>query len=191
MAKNRTVTINELIPNKVILVKGELTHSRLASHLEGEELEKDNENRRAHGAMPVSKAHTKASVCNAQVHYKDKKNPSPEEIYIEESLYESSRADKYPGKNYSCTNKTKELPYIVVKRAEEAIADRVILEDELASGQKVSLIMRVFKSPNGNNGISLDGLVIHDGPVKYRGAHGRSRDFETLDLSKLVEGSVV
>ena len=183
MSKNRTLKTNDLTVGATFAVKGKLASSRVASHLDGDELIKYNQRRLQQGGIPIDKPHTFVTIREAEVIYKEKGKKTPEEIYAEESLFESKMVPG-SGLSYSITNKTSNLPYVVVKREGENIADRVDLEKELARGLDVTLIMRVFKSRT-NNGISLDGVVI-TGKLAYYEPAQTSRDFSELDLDQLL-----
>ena len=160
----RSVTTNQLTPNTTIMIRGHLTFSRIASQVMGEELEKDKIRRRNRNQNPIDRPYTTASICDAMVIYMNPTNKTPEDIYAEESLYQS-RSSQNSGWSYTAYNKSPRLPWVGVLAEDGKTVKEIHPEGELASGLDVTLVMRVFNSPQ-NNGVSLDGIILHE-PVRY------------------------
>lgn len=180
--KKRTVKTNDLTPGDTFLIKGNLSRSRLATQIEGEELAQENKRRRSYGMPPVNRAFTSASVYNAQVLYSTPGEKTPAEIYAEESLFKS-KLNKFSGDNFAALNKGKALPFIATKKPHEAPAKAVVLEGELARGLDVILIMRVYGTSH-NNGITLDGVIINE-PIRYWTDIPALRGLDTPTLTRI------
>lgn len=162
----KTIQNQQLTPGNIFLVRGQVGFSRLSRQTTDEERAKDN-TRRTH---KVDKNYTNITIYNATVLAKDPQNPTLEERYAAESCYNSSRADDYPGLNYSAMNKSPKLPAIYVLRDEKnpGVYDPITLEGELQKGTDVTLALRVFQG-QGNNGISLDSVFINQESFQYYG----------------------
>lgn len=169
--KQYTVGLNDLTPKSLICVRGRLTYSRLAKHIDGEELERDNARRKASNGNPINRPYTTATICDARVLFVNpqaEQNPTlrtREETYALEHMYQSMN-NKNSGWNYNAVNKSRNLPRVFEYNRESGKYDPVSLTGELDNGLDVTLVMRVFKGQNGNNGISLDQVCINE-PVRY------------------------
>ena len=160
---NRTVNTNQLAPNTIMMITGKLTYSRIKSQIAGEELEKDKQRRIQKGWNAIERPYTTASICDAVVNYANPQAKTLEDIYAEESLYQSSAQS---GWCFSAVNKGNSLPYVAVRNPQNPNdVEQIIPEGELASGLNVTLVLRVFKAPR-NNGISLDGIIVNE-PIRY------------------------
>lgn len=163
---NRNINIQSLTPGELFCVRGELTYSRLAKQIDGEELEKDKQRRAARGMRPIERPYTSATITKACVPLKDKNNPTLEERYAQESLY-TSHAYGSQGFNYSAVNRGNRLPWIGVRDPQDPFkVEQIVLPNELASGLDVTLVMRVFQGKQ-NKGVTLDGVVLNEPPQYF------------------------
>lgn len=164
---NRTVNTNQLTPGTTFMVQGKVGFSRIASRIEGEELQQDMRRRQSKGWPPTEKPYTTMTINQANVLVKNPQQPSPEEQYAIESLYTSSSQRGQGGYSFTGNNKgTRGLPYVAVRRPDNPnVVDQIQPEGELANGLDVTLVMRVFKG-KPNNGISLDGIIVNE-PIRY------------------------
>ena len=160
----RTVTTNQLTPNKTIMIRGKLTYSRILSQIAGEELQRDMQRKAQRGISPIDKPYTTASICNAQVLYANPNQKTLEDIYADESLYQST-AQNNTGWSFSGYNKGKILPYVAVMGTDGVTVNQVVPAGELAAGLDVTLVLRVFQA-KPNNGVSLDGIIVNE-PIRY------------------------
>lgn len=161
---NYKVTASQIRPNQIIYVRGRLTFSRIASKIEGEELAKMNERKKAQGRKDITeKPHTTATICNAQVVPANPAGLTPEEIFIAERMGMST---KNPENGNYCTsiNKGNSLPK-VMQLVSEGKYKEVRVERELANGLDVTLVIRTFKG-NPNNGTALDGIFVNE-EIRY------------------------
>ena len=155
-----TIKPNELRPNATILVKGKTRFSRISKKIEGEELERENQRRSQRGIQPADKPYTTITVEDAQI-YKPENPLSKEQAYIQERFYNNNTTNKLC---YSPQNKGKDLPYIGLKQ-DNGEYKQIKLENELASGLDVILVLRVIPT-KPNQGITLDGVLI-DSQLSY------------------------
>ena len=163
------INLNSLPVNDIIYVSGLVDFSRIASHIEGEELARDNERRVKNNMRPDNKPHTRMTISNAAVVCANPAAPTLSEQAIKERLYVSKA---HPEKQmcFTAKNKTSSLP-AVYSRANTTIRDlhTVLPEGEIANGTHVTLILRIFGTQM-NNGISLDAVIVDEEPVRFANA---------------------
>lgn len=183
---NKTITTNKITPNTLFFIRGKVGFCRIASRVEGEELEKDIERRRSRGWNAIEKPYTTITIHDAQVLVRDQQNPSLAERYAMESLY----VNKDGITSYTANSKSPvSLPYVAVAHTDNPmVVDQVKPEGELANGLDVTLVMRVFKSAR-NNGVGLDGVIVNE-PVRYFtgiGASGSDLDKYGITFNPLKD----
>ena len=164
MAKNKTVTTNDLTPGVEFYVEGTVTYSRLASLIDGEELK---EKQRRYKNCPP-RPHTHISLTNARVKCKDPQHQTPEEIYAAETILfvSMNRNTNQSEWRVNFDNKSKFLPRIFVQNDQnKKIYDEVRLEKELDKGLHVTLGFSAYKTQQ-NNGVRLDTVLVHE-PLRY------------------------
>lgn len=164
----KTINTNQLTPGTLIQIKGRLKYSRLLSRIDGTELQKDINRRQAKGQMYyLTKPYTQATICDAQIIYKNPSAKTEADIFAEESLY-LSKSQGYSGYCYNAHNTSpNSLPWIGTRAADGSV-DQIIPDGELAPDQIVTLIMKVYKTKQ-NNGISLEGVIVESPDVQYYG----------------------
>lgn len=165
----RTVQNSQLKPGSVIFVRGQVGFSRISRQTTDEERDKDNQ-RRTH---KIERNYTTITIYNAQVMAKNPQAPTMEEVYALESCYVSSSQD-YPGNNFTGMNKSNFLPKIGVLEQgsnpnNQPAYREIQLEGELQKGTDVTLLIRVFAGQGGNNGMSLDTVLINQSDFQYYG----------------------
>lgn len=166
----RTISTNQLTPGTIFMVKGNLSFSRLISRIDGEELARDIERRKANKGIPIETPYTTATITNATVVYKDPQNPTNEERYAEESIY----AGKADGRMFTGVNKGTVLPSIAMMKGTND-AYEVEPEGELAPNLPVILVMKVFAGKM-NNGVGLDGVIVLSDIQYYKGGNSALAD---------------
>lgn len=189
-------------PNTVIMVRGNLTYSRTVSFLQGDALKDDIANRRNKGYPPVSeRPYMVATVCNAQVVRDDPNAPETvADIYAREAMFTSKNNSGYSFTAKRTAPPMKADPYRVdesknvrgpwlgVMEADGKTVQQIKQEGELDNGLDVTLVMRVFKSRNGmNNGVSLDGIILHEPVRYYSGANARELASRGIIFNPLTE----
>ncbi|MGY4541176.1 hypothetical protein ACVWY0_001085 [Arthrobacter sp. UYNi723] len=162
---NYQVTASQLTPNTTVHIKGKLTYSRLAKLVDGEDLAKADAMRLKNNMNAIGRAHTSVNLSEAEVVFANPASPTPEEIFVSERRYISSKHADH-GQCYSMDNKSTNLPIVGVTN-EAGEVEQIVLESDLAAGLEVTLVLRVYK-PKGysNCGLSLDLVLLHE-PVRY------------------------
>jgi hypothetical protein len=184
--------IDELADNEIILVSGIVEFSRIHTRLEGEALKAHNDNLEKHGMVADDKPLTFITISGATVLPQDPANLSKGEQYIPSKFYNSVK-NPQKGLQFTAKNKGIALPKVYTRNINnpntliEAIPD-----GELASGQKVTLFLRVFAArKNGqHNGLALEGVICEEEPkyytpgVNYKTINGlQSRGFTVTPAS--------
>lgn len=170
------ISTNDLTPNTQFLIRGRVSFSRIAHRVEGDELQRDIQRQRQQGRRVIhDKPYTSLSIDEAVVIMKNPQNPTKEEQFAQERLYKST-AKGAKGYSFTGRNKSNSLPSVLISKdgGRTAVPLSEPLTGELAPGLDVTLIMRVFNSPQ-NNGVSLDGVIVNE-PIRYYSPN-------TLDLS--------
>lgn len=171
----KTIRANQLTPGNTYLVSGKIAFSRLARQTTDEERAKDNERRRqaSQKAIMIDRNYTTATIYDATVECADPQNPTLEERYAYEGFYISKSKKNYTGSCFSAMNKGEYLPRIYVRNPQTNTYDEVTLEKELANDLQVTLVMKVFPGQNGNNGVSLESVLVTDPQgIKYYESNG-------------------
>lgn len=161
---------SQLTVGASVLVRGNVTFSRITRRLEGEELKNDQARRRTRGQIPIDKPYVTISICNATIVPKVPNTLTPDEQYVAERFYTSQKPEK-PGMNFTIDSKSQYLPYISqVKEGNPREVDQVKPLGEPATGLDVVLVLRIFQSSNyggmGRKGVTLDGIIAQE-PIRY------------------------
>lgn len=171
------ISTNDLTPGSKFLIRGKVAFSRIAKRVDGEELQRDIMRQKQQGRRIIhDRPYTSLSINDAKVIVRDPQNPTIEEQFAQEHLYES-HAKGAVGYSYTGRNKSSILPTVLVMADDghTAVPMDGPLGGELAPGLDVTIVMRVFKSAQ-NNGVSLDTVIVHD-KLRYYNVGG-------LDLSE-------
>lgn len=162
---NYTVSAYDLTEGRIVIIRGKLAYSRLTSLIEGAELDRVNARKVAKRMLAVSGPHTSVTITHAEVVLGEENNPTLEESFVSERRYASS-AHPGSGANYSLDSKSKFLPVIAVLN-ESGQAVQITPEGELDAGLDVTLVLRVFKSPNySKRGLRLERVIVNE-PIRY------------------------
>lgn len=168
MANNYTIAATELTPGQTVMVRGKTTFSRLARLVEGQALIESDNNRVKNGMQAVGRPYTSVNLAHAEVLFADPANPTREELFVQERRFVSKKNPEN-GLGYGIDNKSTTLPPVGVRNANNEI-EQVILENDLAAGLDVTLVLRVYKpKAHLNCGLSLD-LVVVEEPIRYYNA---------------------
>lgn len=159
------ISNSQLVPNKTVIVSGEITFSHVTKKIEGEELRK----RDASSRYPHTRPYTTLTLANCKILPEDASgNLSINEQYIMGKMFVSKT---HPERNWNLNieNKGNSLPTIFQRSVKDGVtvADQIIPKGELASGLKVTIGIRIFKG-NPNCGASLDTIMV-DEPIRYFG----------------------
>lgn len=160
----KSIRTNALTVGNTYIVRGKIAFSRLARQTTDEERARDNERRKQQNPSSISidRNYTTATIYSAEVLCGDANNPTMEERYAAECMYLSKSKKGYTGRCFNGMNKGNYLPRVYVKNKTTGQFDEIKLEHELANDLNVMLIMKVFPGQNGNNGVSLETVLIDD-----------------------------
>lgn len=188
MNNNYKIQTNQLTVSAKIYVEGVTTYSRLAKHIEGEELEKDKKRKQQRGMVIIDKPYTTISIEDAKIRPQNPAALSLEEQYVQERFYMKSKMDaatNTPVGNtyvYNINNKSPYLPPVSQFDPATKVAKQVNLNgNELATGLKVLLCLSVYQSKTwGGKGISLDGVIVME-PIRYYTSS--AQDYSALGIT--------
>ena len=163
---NYSININSVEPGAQVFLNGIVDYSRIASHIDGEELAADNARKLAKGMRAIEKPHTRLVLSHCKLEYANPAAPTTAEKFIAERLY---RSTAHPDKEdcFTAMNKSRNLPNLycrdnaVSKQLEPAAPTA-----ELAAGTPVTVALRFF-STNQNSGVSLDTVIVNQKPIKW------------------------
>lgn len=183
-----TMLLNQAQNGDIALVRGRLVYCRIASRIEGAELDRRNAENMKMGFSKEDKPLTMATIEGAQIIYANADangNPISKtrvEEYIESKLKVSA---KYPDRGFRYTGRNKSpnnLPKVGVRQPDGS-AQQVYIEKDLANGLLVTFVMRVFASKsNRNHGISLDSVIVEEA-IRYL-------EFDSLQSDMAARGIV-
>lgn len=166
------IKAHQLTEGQTVVIRGTLEYSRLMSLIAGDELQRSIAQQRQMGvAYPTTKEHTRIVLRDAQVLYADPNNPTAEEQYASQKLYQSKKNPE-KGMMYSMDNKSPFLPPIWVPADPANLAEGYEQltdpEGELDGGLNVSVVLETFKAGNNANlGLGLTSVVVNEAPRYY------------------------
>lgn len=164
---NRTVPAERLQEGSIILIRGKLAFSRLARFVDGQALVDSIARQRAQGRMyPTTSPYTTVNLLDPQVMAVVPNALTPEETFINESIYTSKSGDNAGHLGYSIDSTGTSLPQVLV-RNEDGTYAQVALDNDLATGLDVTLVLNVFK-PRAyeKRGIGLSQVLVNE-PLRY------------------------
>lgn len=167
-----TININSVPNGALVYVTGIVEYSRIASHIDGEELAADNAKKVARGMRATDKPHTRLTINHCAIDYANPAAPTIAEQFIAERLYVST-VHPDNGQCYTASNKSRNLPSIYCREnAQSKSLEPVTTAGELSSGVPVTIMLRFF-STNQNSGVSLDSVIVNEKPVKWYSSRDR------------------
>lgn len=167
MSNPNGINERQLTPDAQIFVRGQVRFSRITSHIEGDELEKDKIRRNNKGWIPIEKPYTSITIDNARIEQLQPNTPlTIDEQYVQEKMYQTKDGQ---GMAYTMNNKSPYLPNVTVVCPNNPSEYNTIRpQGELDRGLDVTLCLRVFSARN-HNGLSLDAIMVHE-PIRYYSA---------------------
>lgn len=157
----KAIQNNQLTPGKQVWVRGRVSYCRVTSQVAGVELDNANARRAKNNMRPINQPYTTITISNAQVIPVQAGAKTIEEQYVEERFYTSKDATKASTEGYLCSviNKGNKLPYVAYLQNNQL--NQIVPEGELQNGLDVTIVIRAFKSKQGN-GITLDGIILNE-----------------------------
>lgn len=167
---NYSISASQLAEGTRVFIRGKLGFARLTRPIAGPELAASDQRKIQNGMSPVGKAHTTATITEAEVGFADPANPTVEEKFVSERCYVSAK-NPDTGANYSIDSKGTSLPIIAIPSASgDGTFDQDASGQELAQGLDVTLVLRVYKPKNFvNRGLALDQVIVNETPRYYTG----------------------
>lgn len=166
--QNQNIVAEQLNEGTYVIVDGYVDYSHVTKLIEGEALERRNENR----TFPINTPHTSISLRDARIRPSsgDPQRLSVEELFVQQSFYDSKK-DESKRNVYSIDNKTQQLPAIYEPNnpADLSQGYRQVVDPsgELDRGLTATLILQVYKPKNyEKRGIGLRAVVLNE-PVRY------------------------
>lgn len=185
------VYTNDIDVEEKMGVRGIVQFSRIASFIEGEELEKDVKRQRERGQrFVIDVPYNTITLSNVQVMKikgnenipVDEKGRTMGQKYLSQRLYKPKK-NPDPSKEFfiTATNKGKYLPNTYVIN-DKGGYDEIVLEGELAVGTPVMICYNVYESQKGNNGVGIMGIFIMDPDFKYY-TNSNDKEFEKMGFN--------
>lgn len=162
---NRKLVPNDLEVGSRFYITGKIFTSRIASKIDGKELEDFQKNAK----YPPNGPFNQIKLTEPTVLAVDPENPTLTELYGRQRCYSSAGDDDTV--YFEIRNAGKYNPRVFYLTGEiegttgRYMAIPVELEAELARGTEVILVVEVFKG-KGNNGVSVNDILLK-GPIKY------------------------
>ncbi len=167
---------DQLRENQTIIVRGRVSFSRLAKHIDGEELAKSVAAARARGSKyPTTKPHTTISLIDAAVVPLNPQQPTPEEIFVNDKIYTVKKGDNAGKRGFSIDDKSPNLPPVFEPiPADEQDGSgshrQLVLTQDLDSGLDVTLVLATFtQGEYANKGLGLQQVILNEAPRYYGG----------------------
>lgn len=171
--------------NVQVLVQGTVDYSRVASHIEGDELARRVARDRS--KFPTNTPHTLLEISNIQIY---RTGPAGQDGYPSATEAEAfvegkafTRKDPEKGLCLTLENKTKSLPALLVRNAETGQYEQVVQpQGEIAPGTQVQVVLRVFYVPQyAKKGINLEAVLFSTPTIPY--TQGRGLDLSAYGIS--------
>lgn len=203
MANKRTIQDQQLKENTYVIVEGQLEFSRLASHIAGDELIRDQQNKAKNQMNIIDRPYTTVTLIDPKIVPKAQDGTlSVEEQYIQERFYTTQRDPSHL--HYNINNTSPNLSRISAPFQGNVQDQReLVLKQELANGLTVRLLLRIYKPKKFNRkGVALDCVMLMEEPKYYNNSRfeselqARGMTFKPMDdsererLRKEVEANV-
>lgn len=163
-----TISAESLQPNVTVIVRGKTTFSRIASLIQGKELEKRVSNSKS--LYPTREPHTSISVSEPQiVSLGGDAGLTREEQHVQERFYTSKSGANQGKAMFGIDNKSPYLPTVLAPDEENPGSHtQVVLERDLDAGLDVTLVLKTFAPKGGyqKKGIGLQQVILNE-PLRY------------------------
>lgn len=193
------ISASQIRPGANIIIKGQIEYVRVRSLMGPEDIDKLNQARtRSKYKLDRNKPLTRLSLYNAEVvpQSPDRKL-TIEEYYVYERMFQTQDKPEL-GNRWNIDNKGNRLPAllkVVDGQARQIMDDEVppssmSIPTEPAKDQIVTVILNVYPSDGGNNGIGIQAIIFNDEPQWFSG--GNSVNTGTLAaLGITLSGPIV
>lgn len=174
------ISASQIRPGANIIIKGQIEYVRVRSLMGPEDIDKLNQARtRSKYKLDRNKPLTRLSLYNAEVvpQSPDRKL-TIEEYYVYERMFQTQDKPEL-GNRWNIDNKGNRLPAllkVVDGQARQIMDDEVppssmSIPTEPAKDQIVTVILNVYPSDGGNNGIGIQAIIFNDEPQWFSGGN--------------------
>lgn len=172
------ISASQIRPGANIIIKGQIEYARVRSLMGPEDIDKLNQARtRSKYKLDRNKPLTRLSLYNTEVvpQSPDRKL-TIEEYYVYERMFQTQDKPEL-GNRWNIDNKGNRLPAllkVVDGQARQIMDDEVpsssmSIPTEPAKDQIVTVILNVYPSDGGNNGIGIQAIIFNDEPQWFSG----------------------
>lgn len=164
--KNYQFSHENLVPGETVYIRGKTAFSRIASLIEGEELERRN--RRSNSTYKNTKPYVNISITEPVI---DPANPNEftfNENFHAERVYINNEGVPCFQRDFT----TKLLPMVFLDKGDKDDKGNTVLqqinplEGELAPGQDVTLVLNHYAT-NFGTGVGLQAVIVHGPEIHY------------------------
>lgn len=173
------IRADQIRPGQNIIVRGQIEYIRVRSLMGPEDIDKLNQARtRSRYKLDRNKPLTRLALYNAEVVPQDPNGQmTPEEYYVWERMFETQDKPEL-GRRWNIDNKGDKLPILlkVIDGHAKQITDKDVppsstsIPTEPKRDQLISVILNVYPSGMGNNGIGIKTIIFHGEPEWFGGA---------------------
>lgn len=156
----------DLVPGETVYVRGKTAFTRIASLIEGAELERRNS--RSNSLYKNQKPYVNMSITEPVIEPADPANYTFNEKFHNERIYVNNNGVPSFQRDFT----TKILPMVFLDQGEKDDNGNTVLqqinplEGELAQGQDVTLVLNHYATTTGT-GIGLQAVIVHEPEIRY------------------------
>lgn len=174
------ISASQIRPGANIIIRGQIEYIRVRSLMGPEDIDKLNNARtKSRYKLDRNKPLTRLSLYNAEVVPQSPDGRmTPEEFYVYERMFQTQDKPEL-GNRWNIDNKGNRLPALLKVVDGQA---RQIMDDEIpassmsiptepAKDQIVTVILNVYPSDGGNNGIGIQAIIFNDEPQWFSGGN--------------------
>lgn len=156
----------DIKPGDRVVLEGVIQFARIATMIEGEELERKIVREKAFGnRFYPRKPHTSLTLRNVRIKVKDQENIRPIEKLLRTRLYRSKKHPEYD-LMWNMDNKSPFVPRVAVALDDNTLQE-IVLPKDPAVGQKVNLILSTYRNQSGSLSWNLDLIIFPNEDIKY------------------------
>ena len=174
------ISASQIRPGANIIIRGQIEYARVRSLMGPEDIDKLNQARtRSKYKLDRNKTLTRLSLYNTEVVPQSPDGKlTIEEYYVYERMFQTQDKPEL-GNRWNIDNKGNRLPALlkVVDGQARQIMDNEIppssmsIPTEPAKDQIVTVILNVYPSDGGNNGIGIQAIIFNDEPQWFSGGN--------------------
>ena len=174
------ISASQIRPGQNVILRGQIEYARVRSLMGPEDIDKLNQSRtKSFYKLDRNKPLTRLSLYNAEVIPQDPSGQmSIEEYYVWERMFETPDKPEL-GRRWNIDNKGNKLPILLkaIDGKAEQIRDKDVppssmsMPTEPARDQTVTVVLNVYGSGMGNNGMGIQVIVFGGEPEWFTGGN--------------------